>query len=231
METSSNWIFTGAEKQTITSLIEKGRAEQGRNEKFAVIDFDSFFALLNENEIAIIKKFLALDATTLGYKTPYLGVPSAQPDLVALRDQIIVSDTEHHTIPTQYLPEEAFKAYGSLNTAMERDIGKRVLVLYGYRSPARQAFIFFDILKNVYDFDFEKTLHRVCLADYSEHVCFQKQAIDFTTRIQGQSEDFDKTQEYEWLKKHAAEFGFFESYPKNNSFNMMYEPWHWHYEV
>ena len=40
---------------------------------------------------------------------------------------------------------------------------------------------------------------------------------------------FDRTKEYRWLKKHAGEFGFRLSYPKNNPHGIGYEPWHWCY--
>jgi D-alanyl-D-alanine carboxypeptidase len=123
-----------------------------------------------------------------------------------------------------------YEAYERLNQAISQDLDKRLLVLYGYRSPARQVFIFFDILERIYDFDFNKTMARVCFPDYSEHVCTQRQAIDFKTEDDISSDRFDSAQEYAWLKENAGQYGFFESYPKNNSLGMMYEPWHWHYE-
>lgn len=228
---SSPWIITDDEKFTIASLLTKGKAEQQHNPAFAIIDLDSFFGLFDANEIAIIQKFLALDPKLIDYKVPFIGVPQARPDLVPILNQTILIDDKSHTIPTQYLPKETFDAFTTLNAAMQRDIGKHFLVLYGYRSPARQAFIFFDILKNVYDFDVAKTLRRVCLPGYSEHVCFQSQAIDFTTSVQIANQDFATTPEYAWLKAHAAAFNFIESYPKDNALNMMYEPWHWRHDV
>ena len=179
----------------------------------------------------ILKKYLAINPEDLGFRTSFLGFEEAPKNIVQVPNQVIDAQNGSHIIPTQYLPVHVFHAYERLNTTMQIDINKRVLVLYGYRSPARQAFIFFDILERIYDFDFKKTIRRVCFPSYSEHVCSQRQAIDFTTAIEGRSEDFGKTQEYEWLKKNASTFGFYESYPKNNVFDMMYEPWHWHYEA
>jgi D-alanyl-D-alanine carboxypeptidase len=112
---------------------------------------------------------------------------------------------------------------------MSDAIGKKVLVLYGYRSPARQVFIFFDILERIYNFDLDKTIRRVCFLDYSEHVCTKRQAIDFMTSDGEKGDDFDKSEEYQWLQENAAKFGFSESYPKDNVLDMMYEPWHWAY--
>ena len=113
---------------------------------------------------------------------------------------------------------------------MNNEIGKKVLVLYGHRSVARQIFIFFDILERFYNFDVGKTIKRVCFPNYSEHVCMKKQAIDFKTQDSTISDDFDKTEEYKWLQKNAKRFNFYKSYPKNNNLDMMYEPWHWHHE-
>lgn len=122
-------------------------------------------------------------------------------------------------------------AYLRLNEAMKGGIEKELLVLYGHRSPARQIFIFFDILERIYNFDFDKTIQRVCFPDYSEHVCIKQQAIDFKTTDDAPADAFNQKEEYFWLKSNAAQFGFYESYPKDNSLGMMYEPWHWHYEA
>lgn len=42
-------------------------------------------------------------------------------------------------------------------------------------------------------------------------------------------EDFTKTAEYEWLKSHASEFGFSQSYTEENQAETGFppEPWHW----
>jgi hypothetical protein len=226
----SSWIFTAEEKQIISSLVAKGQKEQERNEAFAIIDFDSFYSLLDEKEVALVKQYLSIDPKEIGCKTPFLGFQEKDLDLVGISNQTIVNSDGRFVLPTQYLPRETFQAYEKLNAAIRQDLGRGLFVLYGYRSPARQAYIFFDILERIYDFDFKKTVRRVCFPAYSEHVCSIKQAIDFTPKYGGESEDFHKTPEYEWLKNNANKFNFFESYPANNTVDMMYEPWHWHYE-
>ena len=44
-------------------------------------------------------------------------------------------------------------------------------------------------------------------------------------------EDFCATKGYRWLTEHAAEYGFIERYPtdKQDSTNIIYEPWHFRY--
>ena len=32
---------------------------------------------------------------------------------------------------------------------------------------------------------------------------------------------------YRWLRQHAGQFGFVESYPRDNKFGVIAEPWHW----
>lgn len=118
-----------------------------------------------------------------------------------------------------------------MNKEIEKDIGKKLLIQYGHRSPARQVFIFFDVLaRENFNFDFNKALKRVCFPDYSEHVCSKRQAIDFMTEDGIRGDGFYMTEEYGWLKNNANKFGFYESYPKDNKLGIMYEPWHWHFE-
>lgn len=230
MQDKQVWEYTDDEKRIITSIVIKGREKQKKNVKFAIIGIDSFYKLFNAEEIAVMKRWLAIDPKSIGYKLPYLGASESPADIVAITDQIFDIDGKKQAIPCQYLPNEVHEAYKSLNKSMQEDIGKSLLVLFGHRSQARQVFMFFDILQRKYDFDFNKTIQRVCFPDYSEHVCTQRQAIDFKSKNGLVSDEFDTTDEYVWLKQNANIFGFYESYPKNNQLGMMYEPWHWHYE-
>lgn len=229
MQTEQLWDFTEREKELVTSFIGKGKAEQSKNERFAIIDLDSYYKLFTNDEIAIMKKWLAIRPESLGYKLPFLGVRGTPRDIVSIANQTYTFEGESYTIPCQYLPREVYEAYGQLNEKMHSDIGKGLFVLFGHRSPARQIFIFFDILVR-FNFDFNKTVQRVCFPDYSEHVCIQRQAIDFMVHDGPPSDEFDKTDQYIWLQKNAKQFGFYESYPKDNELGMTYEPWHWHYE-
>lgn len=42
-------------------------------------------------------------------------------------------------------------------------------------------------------------------------------------------EDFENTDAFLWLQKNANGYGFFMSYPRNNKYNIVYEPWHWYF--
>lgn len=229
MKLSVIWKFTNNEKELILSFLEKGKAEQINNDKFAIIDFESFYSLFTSDEITVMKKYLAINPSDIGYKLPFIGAEDTPSNIVPLPNQIYTRNGIEETIPCQYLPKQTFDVYQRMNEAIQKELNKKLLVLYGYRSPARQVFIFFDILERIYQFDLDKTVKRVCFPDYSEHVCPQRQAIDFITAEGVKGEEFENTDEYVWLQKNAVNFDFYQSYPRDNKLDMMFEPWHWAY--
>ncbi|WP_434030903.1 M15 family metallopeptidase [[Pseudomonas] boreopolis] len=40
-------------------------------------------------------------------------------------------------------------------------------------------------------------------------------------------ESFERTPAFHWLSRHAGDFGFRMSYPRDNPHGIVYEPWHW----
>lgn len=42
-------------------------------------------------------------------------------------------------------------------------------------------------------------------------------------------ECFEQTSAFAWLQAHAASFQFRLSFPRNNPYGVLYEPWHWFY--
>lgn len=40
-------------------------------------------------------------------------------------------------------------------------------------------------------------------------------------------EAFENSAAFQWLTDNAAAFGFYLSYPRDNVFGIIYEPWHW----
>ena len=41
------------------------------------------------------------------------------------------------------------------------------------------------------------------------------------------TEEFDESAAFRWLEEHAGRFGFSMSYPRDNPWGIIYEPWHW----
>lgn len=61
---------------------------------------------------------------------------------------------------------------------------------------------------------------------YSEH--HTGRAIDINTPgCRATETDFEDTDAFRWLCRHAESFGFTLSYPRNNKLGFIYEPWHW----
>lgn len=63
---------------------------------------------------------------------------------------------------------------------------------------------------------------------YSEH--HTGLAVDLTTKGQKPLEEsFEKSDAFKWLTDHAANYQFYMSYPRDNTYGIVYEPWHWCY--
>jgi len=61
---------------------------------------------------------------------------------------------------------------------------------------------------------------------YSEH--HSGKAVDIgTPDFVHLEEEFDGSPAFSWLQEHAASFGFRLSFPRNNPYGVLYEPWHW----
>jgi D-alanyl-D-alanine carboxypeptidase len=61
---------------------------------------------------------------------------------------------------------------------------------------------------------------------YSQH--HTGLAIDVaTTGSRPLTEEFEHTAAFSWLVENAATFGFSMTYPRDNRFGFIYEPWHW----
>jgi len=72
----------------------------------------------------------------------------------------------------------------------------------------------------------EQITRASALPGYSEH--HTGCAIDIgTPGSEPLVEAFEQTAAFEWLSRHAREFGFLMSYPRNNALGIMFEPWHW----
>ncbi|MEM8867987.1 MAG: M15 family metallopeptidase [Verrucomicrobiota bacterium] len=65
-------------------------------------------------------------------------------------------------------------------------------------------------------------------AGYSEH--HSGRAIDIGTEGSPPLDaSFESTPAFQWLQTHAAQYGFRLSYPRDNQYGIIYEPWHWCY--
>lgn len=101
----------------------------------------------------------------------------------------------------------------------------------GYRSPQLQDKLFKDEIDNNKKQGMsaaeaeKKAALAVARAGYSEH------NTGLAMDLNGVKADFDQTKAFQWLQKHAEEYGFVLRYPKNKESitKIMYEPWHYRY--
>jgi len=72
----------------------------------------------------------------------------------------------------------------------------------------------------------EQITRASALPGYSEH--HTGCAIDIgTPESPPLTEEFEQAPAFGWLTRRAHDFGFSMTYPRNNSFGIMFEPWHW----
>ena len=118
-----------------------------------------------------------------------------------------------------YIVKEARDALVVMAARAEED-GVLLRVDSGYRSARYQKQIFIRLMKK--GRTFEDLVRYVAPPGYSEHMLGT--VVDFSPG----NWRFAATSAYAWLHEHAGEFGFSESYPKNNRYHP-WESWHWRY--
>lgn len=152
-----------------------------------------------------------------------------------IENQQILRKGKPEILAPQYLPQNVYDAYETMMAAMKRDLGKRLWVESGYRSPAYQLYTFLYYTPK-HNYSIKETNRWVAFPGHSEHGDPSRQASDYINEqgINGDTdfgqvaEDFERLPEYEWLQKHAGEFGFEISYPRGTK-GTSFEPWHWRY--
>ena len=198
-----------------------------------LLTWDELYKPLSPEEQAFLDAFRALKAERLGATSHYFGEPEAAADLVPVGSQQVLKDGVATPLDPQHLPREVLDAYQRMMERMETEVGKRLLVESGYRSPAYQLYLFLFYLPK-HGYSIAETNRFVALPGHSEHGYPPRQAVDFINEegINGEDhpEEFEALPEYQWLAAAGQEFGFVLSYPRDNPHHTAFEPWHWHYE-
>jgi len=204
------------------------------NSTLATLTFDELYAPLNKKEAQFLKSFQDLDAKALNVKIPFRGMATGKEPLIKITGQKVrymnIQNGASRELSVQYLPEPVYEKYKEMTAAMQKDIGKRLLIESGYRSSAYQLYLLVYYLKN-HGYSIRETVKFVALPGYSEHGAPAHQADDFINELGINGEyntgEFEVLPEYRWLLTHAGEFGFVLSYPKNDPTGITFEPWHW----
>ena len=117
------------------------------------------------------------------------------------------------------------KAWKLLKQAAQAE-GVELQIVSAFRSIAYQATIIRRKLEQGQDL--ASILKLLAPPGYSEH--HSGCAIDIGCpeypRLDAQ---FADTSAFLWLNAHAPSFGFYLSFPPDNAFGYLYEPWHWRF--
>ncbi len=124
-----------------------------------------------------------------------------------------------------WMQHDAATAWNSMQRAALLD-GSVLDAISGYRGHAYQYGIFKRKLARGQTV--QEILKVNAAPGYSEH--HSGRAIDIGTPNEPPAEEsFENTEAFSWLMKHAPDFGFRLSYPRNNPHDINYEPWHWYF--
>ena len=123
----------------------------------------------------------------------------------------------------QSLAPAAAKEWGAMVAAAAGD-GVSLLIVSGFRSYEYQAAL---IRKKINAGQSITEILKVNAAPgHSEH--HTGLAVDIATPgSRPLTEEFEDSEAFRWLGANAARFGFSMSYPRDNPWGIVYEPWHW----
>lgn len=122
----------------------------------------------------------------------------------------------------ELVPQVA-QAWRSMVSAAATD-GVTLLLISGFRSVQRQHEIVEG--KRARGDSIEAILRVNAAPGFSEH--HTGRAVDIgTPGCPPLEERFEETSAFAWLARNAGRFGFSLSYPRDNPYGIIYEPWHW----
>ena len=102
--------------------------------------------------------------------------------------------------------------------------GIRLLIVSGFRSYEYQAELIRK--KIVAGQSIDEILTVSAAPGYSQH--HTGTAIDIATPgSRPLTEEFETSDAFQWLTGHAADYGFSMTYPRDNPYGFIFEPWHW----
>lgn len=122
----------------------------------------------------------------------------------------------------QLAPEAAANWQHMVEAAAGDDV--RLLIVSGYRSYEYQAEL---IRKKLGAGQAIEDILKVSAAPgYSQH--HTGRAVDIASPgSRPLTEEFETSEAYRWLTENAARYGFSMTYPRDNAFGFVFEPWHW----
>lgn len=123
----------------------------------------------------------------------------------------------------QQLTPEAARRWQEMVAAAAAN-GIPLLIVSGFRSFDYQTTLIRN--KLTAGQDIAEILRVNAAPGFSQH--HSGRAVDIATPgSRPLTEAFEETQAFVWLTKNASKFGFSMSYPRDNPYGFIYEPWHW----
>lgn len=190
------------------------------------------YSLLESHEADMMRSFLKLEPSDYGINMPHTGLSDVPDNLQAVQTDLTTKFAKRQLV--SFMPRPVAEAFLDMRQAFGRDHpGRTLCIESAYRSPAYQLVTLVYYLVNVHDYSLPATLTQVALPGYSWHCSVDKTSLDLAN-IDGQPsdeapQDFSQSIEYAWLCEHGNDYGFYETYARNNSTGIMWEPWHWQY--
>ena len=164
-------------------------------------------------------EFVQIDGESYAVPYPWRGKKIAQksPDQGTLQ-QIPVEFTKDQS--KLFAQEEVCAAFITMAMAARED-NVHLLVHSAFRSVWYQRKIFTNLMAE--GRTWEDLVRYVAPPGYSEHM------LGIAVDLYPSNWRFASTPEYAWLKEHASEYNFMESYPEFNQEGFPWEAWHWKY--
>lgn len=165
------------------------------------------------------KETVIINDTEYAVPIPWRGHKISMPDLTFPALELLPTELTKKGSKI-YLLKKAHDALVAMTNKAKQD-NIILLVKSGYRSAWYQNVIFQRLMKK--GRTFEDIARFIAPPGYSEHMLGT--AVDFCPS----DWRFANSSEYLWLKQHAWEFGFTETFPEQKYNNKPWESWHWRY--
>ncbi len=163
---------------------------------------------------------VTIDGSQYPVPEPWQGRKMEGPSWLSVPPLVLVPKKFVENNGEIYLLPKAEKAFVAMAQQAKLD-GILLVIDSAYRSAHYQRKVYQRQMKA--GKTFEQVARYVAPPGYSEHMLGL--AVDFSPS----DWRFAKTPAYAWLKKHAAQFDFRETYPESRPDHQPWEPSHWRY--
>lgn len=200
-----------------------------------LITFQELRNMVSAEEGALIDQLLQLQPDDVGIDMPFVGIhePGPKDGLVEMPREVrhinLDGSIKKYT-DKNYLPRHAWQDWQKLNGAL----GNKLDVASAYRSPAYQVLLLAyrldrAAMRSSGGGDVSEVFNRHSLPGYSQHGLLDQTAIDVVAKDEASQvlADFEKSPQFAQMLKHAQDYNFYLSYPKDDLSGIDYEPWHW----